>query len=140
MVIFDTKYPFGYKNVMGDFVVFTKPVEVTFQFTGTSKALGSHKMPQEEPQSQEATTTPPEDPFAAEDKFEPYRGYYGYSVKTFKNPSAQEIIEWNLLSPPWIHEDRSTTARKNRFKRLRLVKRKIDENKSSSIGNSQSRR
>jgi hypothetical protein len=78
-------------------------------------------------QTQEATTTPPEDPFAAEDKFEPHRGYYGYSVKTFKNPSIQEIIEWNLLSPPWVHEDRSITARKNRFKRLRLVKRKIDE-------------
>lgn len=115
------------KSLLENFVTFPEPVKVTFQFTDTSKVLGSHKTPQGDDQTQKATTTPLEDPIASEDKFEPHRGYYGYSVKTFKNPSIQEIIEWNFLSSPWVHEARSASARKNRFKRLRLVKRKIDE-------------
>lgn len=135
--LFDAKHPlvskaslleaFGYKIVSVDFVTFPEPVEITVWADICDCEPQAPKLPQGEPQIQEAATTPSEDPFAAEDKFEPHRGYYGYSVKTFKNPSPQEIIEWNLLSPPWVHEARSTTARKNRFKRLRLVKRKIDE-------------
>lgn len=143
MIIFDTKYPFGYKNVMGDFVTFPEPVEITVWADTCDYEPQAPNSPQGGDQIQKATTIPPEDPIAAEDKFEPHRGYYGYSVKTFKNPSPQEIIEWNLLNPPWVWTGEigvgvldsrrfdpkfiKETARKNRFKRLHLIKRKIDE-------------
>lgn len=148
--LFDAKNPlvskaslleaFGYKIVSVDFVTFPEPVEITVWADTCDCEPQAPNSPQGGDQTQEATTTPPEDPIAAEDKFEAPA-----EVVVFKGQPPQEIIEgWCLKIHPWyisktkigvgVLDNRKfdpkfikETARKNRFKRLRLVKRKIDE-------------
>ena len=124
------------KKLLEDFVAFPEPVEITVWADTCDCEPQAPNSPKGGDQTQEATTTPPEDPIAAEDKFEAPAG-----VVVFERQTAQDIVEeWCLKIQPWfkigvgVLDNRrfypkfiKETARKNRFKRLRLVKRKIDE-------------
>ena len=135
------------KSLLADFVTFVKPVVITVWADICDHATQSPNLAQGGDPIKSDSLASTEDPFAAEDKFEAPA-----EVVVFKGQPPQEIIEgWCLKIHPWyisktkigvgVLDNRKfdpkfikETARKNRFKRLRLVKRKIDENKSSSIG------